>query len=370
MKTRISLIAAAVMGVCTTPAAAQDGGELVDVYGRINLGVQYVNDEGVGTYGQDEGVGLMSVSSRVGVQGEHDINDNLTALYTYEFAVDATNATLGENDRLSWIGLDGDFGRLKVGRMWTSWYTYLGWNTDRSQFWGGTGYYGYGATEFFNVGSGDRASNTLQYTFGGGGYSDDPFTFTIEAMMAGDSAGGSAEGDTVTDVDIDFDGSDATQPTTADPQAFDLVTVAGQSTFGDITVNAAYRQTQANYEEQEAEPSQMGVGLRWENGPVYLGGSYIATDRDDGSDSDSPSMVEVLGSYDFGNGLSGQLSVSQLDNDQPDDEGNTTGIYALIDSQVTEQLNAYVEGQRLDVDVRDEDNTTPTVVLTGIGYSF
>ncbi|MEX2576145.1 MAG: porin [Halofilum sp. (in: g-proteobacteria)] len=369
MDRRATITVATVAGLCAGPAMAQES-DLLDVYGRVNVGIQHVNDEGVGTYGQDEGFGLFDVSSRVGVQGEHEVNDDLTAMYRYEFAVDATDATIDDGDRLSWVGLEGDFGRFKAGRMWSAWYEYLGWNTDRSQFWGGTGYYGYGATQFFNVGPTTRSSDTVQYTFGGGGYSDDPFTFSVEARMAGDSAGASAEGDAVEDVDLDFDGTETTEEVTADPQAFDVVTLAAQSTLGGISVNAAFRQTQSNYEEQDIEPSQAGIGLRWGSGPLYVGGSYIVTDRDDGSASDSPSMVEVLASYDFGDGLSTQLSTSRLDNDTANDAGDTTGFFALVDHQMTEQLNAYVELQLLDAKGEAGDDNTPQVVLTGMGYSF
>ncbi|MEX1181564.1 MAG: porin, partial [Cucumibacter sp.] len=128
MDRRATITVATVAGLCAGPAMAQES-DLLDVYGRVNVGIQHVNDEGVGTYGQDEGFGLFDVSSRVGVQGEHEVNDDLTAMYRYEFAVDATDATIDDGDRLSWVGLEGDFGRFKAGRMWSAWYEYLGWNT-------------------------------------------------------------------------------------------------------------------------------------------------------------------------------------------------------------------------------------------------
>lgn len=357
MKITRPLIAAAVASVCAAgPVLAQEA-ELPEVYGRVNLGIQHVNEDGVGTYGQDEGLGLMSVASRVGVKGEHDINDDLTALYRYEFAVDATEATINAGNRLSWIGLEGEFGRLKAGRVWSAWYTHLGYNTDRSQFWGGTGYYGYPS---FGLNEGmptTRVSDTVQYTYGGGGYSTDPFTFTAEIMMDGSSAGVSAKGDALE------------EGGTADPQDMDLITLAGQATFGDVSVNAALRQQSSNDETVDIEPSQTGVGVRWNSGPLYLGGSYIQTDRDT-DDNDSPSMVEVLATYEFDDGLTGQLSVSQLDNDMDNDAGNTTGVFAQLDQSLTEQLNVYIEGQSLDVDGGDGEDSSPMVVLTGLGYSF
>lgn len=354
MKTRTSLIAAAVAGVCAGPAIAQDA-EMPEVYGRINVGVQSVNDDGVATYGQDEGLGLKDVASRVGVRADHELGNGLTGMARYEFGVDATEADLADNNRLSWIGLEGDFGRFKVGKMWSAWYTHLGWNTDRSQFWGGTGYYGYGGTDFNGGMTTTRAGDTVQYTYGGGGYSSNPFTFTVEAMMDGD--GGLTPGE-----DPAADGDDA------DPQDLDVITAAAMGTFGSIQVNGAVRQMNSSDETEDAEPSQMGVGVRWESGPLYIGGSYIQTDRDT-DDNDSPSMVEVLAAYDFDDGLSAQLSVSQLDNDM-DDAGDTTGVYAQLNQSLSEQMSVYVEGQSLSVDGGDDDDTSPRVVLGGIRYDF
>jgi predicted porin len=384
MDNRISLITAAtIAGLCSTPLAAQaqeeeDDGALAGAYGRVNVGIQHVNDDGVGTYFNadeqlDEGMGLMDVDSRFGFKGDHELNDDLTALYQFEFAVDATSADIDDNDRLSWVGLEGDFGRLKAGRMWSSWYTYLGYNTDRSQFWGGPGYYGYPAFGFNAGMPTTRVSDTIQYTYGGGGYSTDPFTFTVETTMDADSACGTAKGSTVTVNANTFACNPSSNSTgaTSDPANFDIVTLAGQGTVGNVSVNAALRQSQANFEEETAEPSQYGVGVRWNNGPLYIGGSYIATDQDTGQSGENPSMVEVLSTYDFGGGLSGQLSVSQLDNDMPNSQGDTTGFFALVSQNLTDKLNVYGEIQRLDVDGGNSGpDTSPQVILVGMGYSF
>jgi predicted porin len=373
MDNKISLTAAVMAGLGLTPFSAQAQEEPkplpeeikplpeqiqedVGAYGRINVGIQHVNDDGVGPYGQDEGLGLMDVDSRFGFRGEHDLNDSLTALYTFEFAVDATEADIENNDRLSWLGLEGDFGRIKAGRMWSAWYTYLGWNTDRSQFWGGTGYYGYPAFSFNGGMPTTRVSDTVQYTYGGGGYTSQPFTFTAEVAMDGQSTPNAPSAD-----------SDPGE----DPQDVDLVTLAAMGTMGPVQVNGAIRQQSSNDPTAPADPSQAGLGVRWQNGPLYLGGSYIRTDLDDGSSSENPAMVEVLGTYDLGDGLSTQLSVSQLDNDTSDGQGDTTGVFAQVNKDLTEQLNAYVEGQALSVDGGSgSPDTSPQVILVGMGYSF
>jgi len=368
-----SLIALAVTGAFVAPMSAS----AAEVYGRVNLGIQSVNDDGVAVYGQDEGLGMKNVSSRFGVQGDEDLGNGLTAIYKYEFSVNARNAGgFAANNRLSYVGLEGDFGTLKLGRVWSAWYNYLGWNTDRSQFWGGTGYYGYQGGNTFRPGANSRfttapantrASNTVQYTFGGGGYSSDPFTFTVETQMdpTATAAGGSADGASL-GTDLDGDGN----TDEADPTSFDTITAAAQGTFGPVSINGAYRQAYSDNNAVDAEPNQLGVGARFNSGPFYLGGSYITTDPDVNGGSE-PDMVEVLGTYDFGNGLSTQLSVSQYDDDNQDDQGNTTGVYALVNMAVSSRTNVYTEFQRLDVDGGNNNpDTTPRVLLVGLGHSF
>jgi predicted porin len=240
--------------------------------------------------------------------------------------------------------------------MWSAWYTYLGWNTDRSQFWGGPGYYGYPAFSFNDGMPTTRVSDTVQYTYGGGGYSSQPFTFTAEVTMDGQR--------TPTPPSADSDAG-------ADPQDIDLLTLAGMGTIGAVQVNGAIRQQTSNDENAPAEPSQTGIGVRWHNGPLYLGGSYIRTDLDDGTSSENPSMVEVLGTYDFGDGLSAQLSLSQLDNDTSDGQGDTTGVFAHVNKNLTEQLNAYFEAQALSENGGSgSSDDSPRVILIGMGYSF
>ncbi len=357
MTMKKSLIAIAVSSAFVAPMAAQaDAG----AYGRVNVGIANVNDEGVGTYGMDEGLGMMNVSSRFGFAGSEDLGNGLSAIYKYELAVDATQASTQTADRLSYVGLEGDFGQLKLGRVWSAWYDYLGWNTDRSQFWGGTGYYGYGGGftgTNLNIGPTTRASDTVKYTYGGGGYSSDPFTFTLEANMNPVSAGGNAEGDA-------FGGGQA------DPQAFDLITAAAQGTFGMFTVNGAYRTAQSNDTSVNAEPSQIGIGGRVDLGPAFVGVNFTTTDPD-ANNAPEPSMFEVLGTYDFGNGLSAQLSVSQLDADQNNGANDTTGMFAQVNKALSSRTNVYAEFNTVDIDGgTGGTDVTPQLIMVGIGHSF
>jgi predicted porin len=88
-------------------SAAED----VDVYGRINMTLQNSDEAGVGQ------VDLQNNASRVGVKGELPLNDGLKAIYQLEWGVDLDDQTDDTfTDRNQFVGLQGDFGTIKVGR--------------------------------------------------------------------------------------------------------------------------------------------------------------------------------------------------------------------------------------------------------------
>ncbi len=95
--------------VAQTPAIASPE---IDLYGRINLTLQ-TSDEAAG-----EEVELRNNSSRIGVKGEMALNAGLKAIYQLEFGVNID----GDSDedvfthRNQFVGLEGAFGTVKVGR--------------------------------------------------------------------------------------------------------------------------------------------------------------------------------------------------------------------------------------------------------------
>ncbi len=102
-------IGLALYAVALTPAIASPE---VDVYGRINLTLQN-SDEAAG-----EEVELRNNSSRLGVKGEMTLSAGLKAIYQLEFGVNID----GDSDedvfthRNQFVGLEGAFGTIKVGR--------------------------------------------------------------------------------------------------------------------------------------------------------------------------------------------------------------------------------------------------------------
>lgn len=94
-------------------AVAQDENPVsFDFYGRANVSLQS-SDDGQGSESE-----LKSNSSRIGVKGGTQLNDDLEVIYKLEWQVDLTD--LGGDDNLKsrnqYVGLRGNFGEFTVGR--------------------------------------------------------------------------------------------------------------------------------------------------------------------------------------------------------------------------------------------------------------
>ena len=98
-----------VLVVMSTVAAASDE---LDLYGRLNVTLQN-SDEAAG-----EQVELRNNSSRIGIKGEKALNAGLKAIYQLEFGVNLDGESGDDvfTHRNQFIGLEGAFGTLKVGR--------------------------------------------------------------------------------------------------------------------------------------------------------------------------------------------------------------------------------------------------------------
>ncbi|GGA65985.1 porin [Neiella marina] len=103
----------AALAVAATLAAPAFALEPITVYGKINTSLQSSDDKG--TDGSE--AELKSNASRFGVKGGMAVNDSLDVIYTLEFQVNIADSE-GDNidARNQWIGLQGDFGQVLVGR--------------------------------------------------------------------------------------------------------------------------------------------------------------------------------------------------------------------------------------------------------------
>lgn len=97
----------------TTAAQAQS--DLLTVYGKANLSLQLSESDETAT-------DLKSNSSRFGIKGEAKLDNGLTAIYQAEFGVDFADESKEKNitARNQYLGLKGDFGQVRLGRMDTA----------------------------------------------------------------------------------------------------------------------------------------------------------------------------------------------------------------------------------------------------------
>jgi predicted porin len=129
------VMALAVAGALAAPAAALAQASNVQIYGRANLGVDNYQATGSST-GAGEFKSRMRVfdqGSRLGVRGSEDLGGGLKALFQIESGVNidsgtsttqagSANASAGTfASRDSYVGLEGGFGRVTLGRQ-NAWY--------------------------------------------------------------------------------------------------------------------------------------------------------------------------------------------------------------------------------------------------------
>jgi predicted porin len=98
-----NMIALAVAAAFAAPVAMADAPV---VYGKINVNINSVTDNGNG---------VNDTASRVGIKGSEDLGNGLKAVYKMEFDVDVAGAG-GLKGRNQYLGLAGGFGTVLIGR--------------------------------------------------------------------------------------------------------------------------------------------------------------------------------------------------------------------------------------------------------------
>lgn len=95
--------------------SAQTNKEIIDFYGKLNISLQ-ASEENDKSFNE-----LKSNASRVGVKGKYALDHGLTAIYRLEWQV---NVNDDDKDSLTarnqWVGIQGGFGELTVGRSDTT----------------------------------------------------------------------------------------------------------------------------------------------------------------------------------------------------------------------------------------------------------
>lgn len=112
-----NLLALAVLGALATAAYAQTN---VTVYGLVDVALTHARSDTSSTrVGMDSGI---EYGSRLGFKGTEDLGGGVSASFQLENGFNVDDGTLGQGGRIfgrqAWLGLNGGFGSVKLGRQW------------------------------------------------------------------------------------------------------------------------------------------------------------------------------------------------------------------------------------------------------------
>ena len=113
----------AALALCATGAAMAQAANTskVELWGIVDVAVRHTNNEGAAKTGLTKMIGGGMSQSRWGINVEEDLGGGSKALAFLEnrFDADAGNSAIGAPFfQLSYVGLQGPYGRLTAGRQW------------------------------------------------------------------------------------------------------------------------------------------------------------------------------------------------------------------------------------------------------------
>jgi predicted porin len=118
------IIALAVAAAFSTPALADSGN--IAWYGKVYLNAESVkNDKNVAP-AKDSALRVLSNTSRLGIKGSEDLGNGMNGIFQYEVQVDAAGSAdngFGSATRNTGVGLEGNFGKVIVGKWDTPFKT-------------------------------------------------------------------------------------------------------------------------------------------------------------------------------------------------------------------------------------------------------
>lgn len=233
-----SLLALAIAGIAGSQAAS--AAPSVDVYGFVDIGLEHYNESGLsngtdvfpggdapnGNSDAQEFALTNNVQSRIGIKGEEAIEDGWKGTYRMEFRANVLES--GGNalrTRLGWLGLEKGEHSFKIGTQWSPFMQYSAWNTARGESQGLASYFYITDELKGSMAYGFRNSSAISYTYGNGGWGTaSPVTATVALHIGDDDRKATVAGTDELTNDAGITG----------------VSVAGATTFGNLTLNAVY----------------------------------------------------------------------------------------------------------------------------------
>mgnify|MGYP002630341777 CR=1 FL=1 len=341
---RKNTLALAITAITLAPVSAMAD----EVYGFINIGLESTSIDGGGAAneifasGPDGSLHAQDVAeSRIGYKGSKELGSGMTAAFKLELGLGTTPGAGGPTEdstpttRLAQIALSGGFGTITAGNQWGILYEYLGWNVFRAHGHGAGTWY-YTTKNINNDAFGLRVSNALTYTYGGGGYSTDPLTFSVQVMTDPDTA--------------------------TNDEGLDAIVFGAGFTTENLTLNAV-SYSESDSSAAAAEPSLIGLGARYNlSAATYIGGNYLMVDNDTGGDISS---INVLLTHDLGEGLSGMAGYGTGDGDNAIADLDSN-LFLQFQKDYGQGVIAHLEYETAKL----EGGAKTSVVAAALKYSF
>jgi hypothetical protein len=113
----------AISGFAT--GVAQADGHSVQLYGRVNTAYTMVDVD------DEDGTNISTIGSRVGIKASAPIDADTTAHARFEWSASTDDETASFGDtRIGEVGVTGNFGTVKIGNMWSTFYNMVGTHLD------------------------------------------------------------------------------------------------------------------------------------------------------------------------------------------------------------------------------------------------
>ena len=300
----------------------------VTVYGSFRPALTYSD------FGNDESsTDVTDFFSRIGFKGDVKVNDSITAFYQGEWDIDVeADADFGDA-RLGFVGLEGDFGRVALGKQWSPHYNIVAEATDI--FNNRSSPFGYDEASPF------RTNQMVTYSYSNGGFKLD----------AGLQFNGDAENSA---------GGDNSQANNT--EQVDSGSIGVSYRFGDFYLGASYLDQQLDVDD---ERDFRAVAGSWKvSKDFYVAVTYQDIERTMGTITYDQSSFDIAASYALSKNYTFKTSYFDWDGDG---QGRTFDGYNLtLENQLNDSVKVFVEYLTRDIEGGEQQKH----VSVGMRYDF
>lgn len=303
----------------------------LNIYGSLRPRLTF-RDEGDRT-----STDVTDALSRIGIKGSKKVSDSITAFYRGEWDVDIeANGNFGDA-RLAYVGFEGGFGRVAIGKQWSPHYNLV---AERSDIFNHrSSPFGYDAVSPF------RTAELLTYSYSKGGFRlDSGVQFNGDPAISGNSGNSSRAGG---------------------PSHVDSGSFGASYDFGKVYIGSSFLQQKGD---NDYERDLLGVAGSWNvTDDLYLAFTYQDISVDQLATAElNQSTVDLVGSYALGEGYKLKAGVFSFDDDVDGIGSDTHDGYNITLEKQMGDFRVFGEWLSRDFDYAQTRNT----LSLGVRYDF